>query len=122
MEMLMFADGFVIPISKANVAAYTKIAKAARKVWMKHGALEYRECVYEQIDEHGMINFLKLAKVKEDETVVFSWIVYKSKAHRAQVMKKVMSDPFMDKMMKSGVEMPFDMKRMVFSGFKVIVK
>ncbi len=118
----MFVDGFVIPLPKKNVAAYTKIAKAARKAWMKAGALEYVECVYEKIDEHGMVNFPELAKIKKNETVIFAWIVYKSKAHREKVMKGVFADPVMQKMMTPGMKMPFDMKRMVFSGFKAIVK
>lgn len=117
----MFIDGFVLPVPKGKVAEYTKMAKAARKVWMKHGALEYREFEFEEIDQQPMVSFLKMAKAKDEETVIFAWILYKSKAHRTKVLKLVLADPAMEKMME-GKEMPFDMKRMAYGGFKAIVK
>ncbi len=75
---MMFIDGFVLPVPKGKVAEYTKMAKAARKVWMKHGALEYREFEFEEIDQQPMVSFLKMAKAKDEETVIFAWILYKS--------------------------------------------
>ncbi len=119
---MAYVDGFLIPLPKKNVKAYTKMAKAAAKVWMEYGALEYRECVGDDLNVAGtQMNFIKAGKLKPDETVMFSWIVYKSKAHRAQVLKKVMADPRLQKMME-GKEMPFDVKRMCYGGFKVIVE
>ena len=120
---MSYVDGFVIPIKKADVNAYKKMATWGAKTWKKYGALEYFECVGDDLKVMpGMgIGFAKMAKLKPDETVIFSWIVYKSKAHRDSVNKKVMSDP---KMNEAGdpKDMPFSMKRFVFGGFKVIVQ
>lgn len=117
-----YVDAFVIPIKKKNIAAYKKMAEWGGKTWMKHGALEYFECVGDELKngEHSGQGFIKLAKLKPDETVVFSWIVYKSKAHRNQVNKKVMSDPGMNNF--DPATMPFDMKRFATGGFKPIVE
>ncbi len=117
--MPKYVDGFVIPMPKKNIAAYKKMAKAAGKVWMDHGALEYRECVAEDTRASFGLPFPKLAKVKKGETVVFSWIVYKSRKHRDSVNAKVMKDKRMDKMMN--IPMPFDVKRMTYGGFEVLV-
>jgi uncharacterized protein YbaA (DUF1428 family) len=118
---MSYVDGFVIPMPKKNVKAYTKMAKIASKVWMEHGALEYRECVGDDLEAAGVTSFLKLAKVKPDETVVFAWIVYKSKADRKRVLKLVMADPRLQEMMAQK-EMPFDVRRMTYGGFKTVVK
>lgn len=119
--MAKFVDGFVIPIPKRKVAAYRKIAKEASRIWMKHGALEYFETVQEPFKLHpGLKSFERAARAKSGETVIFAWIVYKSKAHRNQVNKKVESDPGMQKFF--GMEMPFDMKRMTVGLFKTIVE
>ena len=117
-----YVDGFVIPVPKKNVSKYRAIARKAAKIWRKHGALEYRECVGDDIDGKGMgVPFPRLAKVKRGETVVFSWVVFKSRAHRDRVNARVMKDPTIAKMMKDPKAMPFDAKRMTYGGFKVIV-
>jgi uncharacterized protein YbaA (DUF1428 family) len=96
------------------------MAKLASKVWRDHGALEYRECAGDDMEIKGMVPFPRAAKAKPDETVVFAWVVFKSRAHRDQVNAKVMKDPRLDKMMDMK-EMPFECKRMVYGGFKTIV-
>ena len=117
-----YVDGFVVPVPKKNVAAYRRIATKAGKVWREHGALEYRECVGEDLAfKMGMgVPFRRLAKLKAGETVFFSWIVYRSRAHRDAVNKKVMKDPRLAKMMTPGA-MPFDVKRMAYGGFETLV-
>lgn len=116
-----FVDGFVLPIKKKDVPAYRRIAQKAAKVWMEHGALEFRECVGEDLNIKGMLSFPKLAKAKPGETVFFSYIVYRSRRHRDQVNAKVMKDPRLEKMMGPG-GVPFDVKRMAYGGFKVLVE
>lgn len=116
---MRYADGFVIPMPKKNVATYRRIAQAAGKIWRDHGALEYRECVGEDLEVKMGLPFTRLAKVKPGETVVFSWIVYKSRAHRDRVNANVMKDPRMAKMMK--LPMPFEVKRMAYGGFEILV-
>ncbi len=117
-----YVDGFVIPIKKKDVAAYKKMAEWGAKTWKSYGALEYFECIGDDLKvmQGAGQGFGKLAQLKKDETVVFSWIVYKSKAHRDQVNKKVMSDPSMNNFDSS--KMPFDMKRFAVGGFKPIVE
>jgi uncharacterized protein YbaA (DUF1428 family) len=122
---MTYVDGFVIPVPKKNLAAYRKMAAAGAKVWKKHGALEYFECAGDDLSPKmpGMkiASFRTLAKAKPGETVVFSFIVYKSRAHRDAVNKKVMKE--MDEFMKEHPqEMPFDMKRMAYGGFKTLVQ
>lgn len=117
--MPRYVDGFVIPIPKKSVPAYKKIATKAGKIWLEYGALQYVECIGDDLVKNFGLPFPKLAKLKPGETVVFSWIVYKSKAHRDQVNKKVMADPRLAKM---GPEMmPFDAKKMSYGGFRTIV-
>lgn len=113
-----YVDGFVIPVPKKNIAAYKAMAKLGGKVWMEHGALEYRECVGDDLKPPFGLPFPKAIKLKPGETVVFSWIVYKSKAHRDRVNAAVMKDPRLKEMPK---EMPFDVKRMAYGGFKTLV-
>jgi uncharacterized protein YbaA (DUF1428 family) len=120
---MSYVDGFVIPVPKKNIAAYRKIARQAGKVWMEHGALQYVECVGDDLAVKMITaTFPKLVKLKPGETVVFSWIRYKSKGQRNRVNAKVMKDPRMDAMMAGGMPMPFDMKRMSYGGFKAIVE
>lgn len=118
--MPRYVDGFVIPIPKNKAAQYRSIAKKACKIWMEHGALEYIETLGDDLKIKGMGSFLKMAGAKPTETIVFAWIVYKSRAHRDSVNKKIMADPRMKKMMET-TDMPFDCKRMAYGGFKVIV-
>jgi uncharacterized protein YbaA (DUF1428 family) len=117
---MAYVDGFVLPIPKKNMAVYRKMATAACKVWMEHGATEYRECVGEDMNVKFGVPFPKLARTKPGETVVFAWIVFKNKAHRDRVNAKVMKDPRLSEMMK-GKSMPFDVKRMAYGGFEMIV-
>lgn len=117
--MANYIDGFVIPIPKANIAKYKKIAKLAGKVWLEHGALEYHECQGDDIKPGKYTSFPQSVKLKPNEIVFFSWIVYKSKAQRDRILKKVMEDPRIKNM---GPEaMPFDGKRMIYGGFKPLV-
>ena len=115
----MYVDGFVLPVPKKNLAAYRKMAKLAARVWKKHGALDYQECVGDDLSIPGMYSFPKLAKAKSGETVFFSYITYRSRAHRDRVNGKVMKDPSLAAM--CGQKMPFDMKRMAYGGFKQFV-
>jgi len=117
-----YVDGFVIPIPKRNLKEYRRIAQLAGKVWRDHGALDYKECVGEDlaIKGHPIVTFPKLAKVKAGETVVFSYILYKSRKHRDKVNAKVMKDPRLANMMDPK-KCPFDMKRMSYGGFTVLV-
>ena len=118
--MPKYVDGFVIPLPKKNVAQYRRIASKACKIWMEHGALDYVECVAEDTSVKGMLSFPRLAKVKANETVVFAWIVYKSRKHRDAVNKKVMADPRISALCGPD-SVPFDCKRMAYGGFDVLV-
>ena len=120
--MARYVDGFVIPVPKKKLDAYRRISQKAGRVWKKYGALEYMECVGDDLKiKMGMgKSFLKIVKPKAGEVVVFSWIVYKSRAHRDRVNAKVMKDPGVAESMKEEA-MPFDMKRMTYGGFKVFV-
>jgi uncharacterized protein YbaA (DUF1428 family) len=119
--MAKYVDGYVIPVPRKNVAAYKRMAMWGRKLWMKYGALQYFECVGAdlKVPKGGGPGFPKGIRLKAGETVMFSFIVYKSKAHRDAVNAKVMTDPSMAKMPP---KMPFDMKRFLVGGFKVIVE
>jgi uncharacterized protein YbaA (DUF1428 family) len=118
---MSYVDGFLLPIPKRKLALYRKIARAAGKVWMDHGALEYLECAGDDLRIHGTALFGKAVRAKKDETVFFSYIVYRSKAHRNSVNRKVMTDLRLQRMMQPGA-MPFDMKRMCYGGFKAVVE
>ena len=115
-----YVDGFLLPVPKKNLAAYRKMAVLGGKVWREHGALEYMECVGDDLNIKFTLPFPKLMKLKAGEVPVFSWITYKSKAHRNKVNAKVMKDPRMKPSMEKG-KMPFDMKRMCYGGFTVLV-
>src|SRR6266853_5744044 len=117
---MQYVDGYVLPVPKKNLPAYRRMAKLGSKLWMDHGALEYRECVGDDLNTKFGMTFPALVKPKPGETVVFSWIVFKSKAHRNRVNALVMKDPRLAKMADPKA-MPFDCKRMVCGGFKVMV-
>ena len=118
--MARYVDGYVLPVPKKNVNAYRRMAQKAGKVWREHGALEYFECVGDDLNVKWGTTFPRRFRAKPGETVVFAWIVFKSRAHRDRVNAKVMKDPRLAKMMDPGA-MPFDEKRMVYGGFKVMV-
>lgn len=120
--MAKYVDGFVLSIPKKNTAKYKKMAEEARDVWMKHGALDYKECMLENAKPDKVVTFTfpKMAKTKPSEAVWFSFIVYKSKKHRDSVYKKVMAY-FDKKYGEDKMEMPFDMKRFAYGGFTVEV-
>ena len=116
-----YVDGFVVPVPTKKMAAYKKMSLLGAKVWLEHGALQYVECVGDDVKPGKLTSFPQSVLLKRGETVVFSWIVYKSRAHRDKVMEKVMKDPRMAKMM-GRKDLPFDAKRMIFGGFKMIVE
>lgn len=116
-----YADGFVLAVPKKNVNAYVQMAKKTSKIWREHGALEYRECVGDDLNVKMGLPFPRLTKLKPGETVVLAWIIYKSRAHRDRVNAKVMKDPRM-KGICDERSMPFDMKRMTYGGFRVMVE
>jgi uncharacterized protein YbaA (DUF1428 family) len=118
---MRYIDGFLLPVPKRKIEAYRRISSKAGKVWREHGALEYRECVGDDLRNKWGVTFPARVRAKRGETVVFSWIVYKSRAHRDRVNKKVMADPRLAAMMSGDVPMPFDMKRMAYGGFRTIV-
>ena len=115
-----YVDGFVVPVPKKSVEAYRKLARKAGKIWKEHGALEFREAVADDVKKGKWTSFPRSVKLKPGETVFFSWIVYKSRADRDRINAKVMKDPRIAGMdMK---DMPFDAKRMIYGGFKVLVQ
>ncbi len=118
--MSNYVDGFVLPVPRKNLAAYRRMAGLAGKVWREHGALEYIECVADDVKPGKVTSFPQSVKLKRGEVVVFSWIVYKSRAHRDSVNKKVMKDPRIAPMMDVKA-LPFDGKRMFWGGFKVML-
>src|SRR3712207_1077690 len=118
--MAKYVDGFVLPVPKRKVDDYRRMARKAGKVWIEHGALEFRETVAEDVKKGKVTSFPQSVKLARNETVVFSWIVYKSRAHRDRVNAKVMDDPRIEAMMSDGDE-PFDPKRMIYGGFEVLV-
>jgi len=117
----MYVDGFVLPVPEKNLKAYRAIAQKAGKIWREHGALQYVEAVGDDLDNNWGVSFPKLIKVKPGEKPLFSFIIYKSRADRDKVNKKVMADPRMQKIMKKGEPMPFELKRMAYGGFKYLV-
>jgi uncharacterized protein YbaA (DUF1428 family) len=117
---MRYVDGYVLPVPKKNVQAYRRMAQRAGKIWREHGALEFRECVGDDLNVKMGMPFPRMIKLKRGETVFFSWIVFKSRAHRDGVNAKVWKDPRLAKMMDQK-SMPFDHKRMVYGGFKILV-
>lgn len=116
--MALDVDGFVLPVPRKHFAAYRRLARQAGEIWRENGALEYRECVGEDLRARGMLPFPRAIRAKRGETVVFAWIVYKSRAHRDRVNRKVTRDPRLAKMMDPK-KMPFDSRRMCYGGFQV---
>lgn len=117
---MAYVDGFVVPVPKKKLDAYRRMARKAGKVWREHGALEFKECVADDVKPGKVTSFPQSVKLKKNETVIFSYIVYKSRAHRDRTMAKVMKDPRIAKMMNPK-DMPFDGMRMFWGGFKVLV-
>lgn len=115
---MRYVDGFVIPVPKKNLKAYARMARIGAKMWMKHGALDYKECVGDDLQPKWGTPFSRIVKLKPGETVIFSYIVFKSRAHRDRVNAKVIKE--MQKM-SDMKDVPFDMKRMTYGGFKVLV-
>ena len=118
---MKYVDGFVVPVPVKKLAAYRRMAQKAGRVWREHGALEFIECVADDVKPGKWTSFPRSVKLKAGETVVFSYIVYKSRAHRDKVMAKVMKDPRLAAMMNSR-SVPFDGKRMIWGGFKTMVQ
>ncbi|MFN2399471.1 MAG: DUF1428 domain-containing protein [Gemmatimonadaceae bacterium] len=116
---MQYVDGYVLPVPKKKLQAYRRMAQMGAKLWKDHGALEYRECAGDDLKSKWGVPFPRMIKLKPGETVIFSWIVFKSRAHRDRVNAKVMKDPRMADMDPNA--MPFDPKRMVYGGFKVLV-
>jgi uncharacterized protein YbaA (DUF1428 family) len=116
-----YVDGYVIPIAKKKLAAYAAMARKAGKIWKEYGALDYKECIADDVKKGKHTSFPQAVKLKSGEAVWFSWIVYKSRAHRDAVMKKVMKDERLADMMDPK-KMPFDAKRMFFGGFRPMVQ
>lgn len=115
-----YVDGFVLPVPKKKLPEYIRIARKAGKIWLEHGALDYQECAGDDLEIQGMTPFTKCFPVKAGETVMFSYIVYKSRAHRDRVNAKVCKDPRLAAMCDP-TNMPFDLKRMAYGGFKAVV-
>ena len=117
---MRYVDGYVLPVPKKNIKTYLRIAKQAGKIWREHGALDYKECVGDDLNVKCGVPFGRTLKLKPGETVIFAYIVFKSRTHRDSVNKKVMKDPRLTCSMDPK-NMPFNPKRMVYGGFKVIV-
>ena len=115
-----YVDGFVVPVPKRKLAAYRAMARKGGEIWMEHGALEFRECIADDVKPGKWTSFPQSVKLKAGEVVFFSYIVYKSRADRDRIMKKVMADPRLESFMDPK-NMPFDGKRMIYGGFKVMV-
>jgi uncharacterized protein YbaA (DUF1428 family) len=119
-EAMAYVDGFLLAVPKNKLQVYRNIARKAGKVWREHGALDYKECVADDVKPGKVTSFPQAVKLKKNEAVWFSWIVYKTKADRNRILKKVMADKRLAKMMDPKA-MPFDMKRMIYGGFRVVV-
>ena len=120
--MPQYVDGFVVPVPTARLEAYRKMAQEAGRVWREHGALEFRECVAEDVKVGKITSFPRSVQSKPDETVVFSWIVFASRAERDRINALVMKDPRMSEMMQGKADWPFDGERMIYGGFETIVE
>jgi uncharacterized protein YbaA (DUF1428 family) len=118
---MSYVEGFVVPVPKSKLAAYRRMATAAGRIWREHGALEYVECVGDDVNPGKVTSFPQAVQLKKTEVVVFSWIVYRNKTARDRIMKKVMNDPRLAHMMDPK-KLPFDGMRMFWGGFKPIVR
>jgi uncharacterized protein YbaA (DUF1428 family) len=116
-----YVDGFVLPLPKRNLKTYRRLATKAGRIWREHGAVDYWECVADDVKPGKVASFPRSVRLKSGETVLFAWIVFKSRAHRDQVNAKVIADPRLAEMMDAKV-MPFDAKRMIYGGFKPLVR
>ncbi|MFZ5675753.1 MAG: DUF1428 domain-containing protein [Pseudomonadota bacterium] len=116
---MAYVDGFLLAVPKKNLTQYRKMAKLAGKVWREHGATGYVECVADDVPMGKLTSFPRSVKQKPSETVIFSWVTYKSRAERNRILKKVMADP---RLQMDSKKMPFDGKRMIYGGFKVFVE
>ena len=116
-----YVDGFVVPLPKRNLKAYRRLATKAGKIWREHGAVDYWECVADDVKPGKVTSFPRSVKLKSGETVLFSWIVFKSRAHRDHVNAKVIADPRLAEMMDGKIA-PFDAQRMIYGGFKALVR
>jgi uncharacterized protein YbaA (DUF1428 family) len=119
--MARYVDGFVVPVPKARLDEYRRLARKAGKIWREYGALEYVECVADDVDPGKLTSFPRSVKLEPNEIVVFAWIVYRSRAQRDRIMEKVMADPRLT-VMADPANMPFDAKRMFWGGFKTLVE
>lgn len=117
---MRYVDGYVLPVPKKNLQAYRRIALKAGRIWREHGALQYRECAGDHLNVKGLVPFPRRIRLKRGETVVLAWIVFKSRAHRDRVNAEVMKDARLANLMDP-TSMPFDVKRMVYGGFKILV-
>jgi uncharacterized protein YbaA (DUF1428 family) len=116
-----YVDGFVVPVPKSNIGKYEEMSRKCGEIWREHGALEFRETIADDVKPGKLTSFPQSVDLKDDETVVFSWIVYESRKHRDEVNDKVMKDPRMAQMM-SPETLPFDGKRMIYGGFEMMVE
>jgi uncharacterized protein YbaA (DUF1428 family) len=116
--MARYVDGYVLPVPKKSVDAYRRLARKAGRIWREYGALESRECIGDDLKVKGLVPFPRAVKSKPNETTIFAWVVFKSRAHRDRVNAKVMKDP---RLKMDSTSMPFDTKRMLYGGFKVLV-
>jgi uncharacterized protein YbaA (DUF1428 family) len=119
--MANYVDGFVLPVPRKNIDAYRRMARKAGKIWIEHGALSYHECAADDVKPGKVTSFPQAVKLEDDETVVFSWIVYRSRRERDRINAKVMADPRLESMMDPS-KLPFDGMRMFWGGFKTIVE
>lgn len=119
--MAHYVDGFVVPVPIEKIDAYRIMAEEAGKIWLEHGALQFVECIADDVKPGELTSFPQSVQMKEGETVAFSWIVYESREQRDAVNEKVMNDPRLKAMMEKG-EPPFDAKRMFFGGFRTLVE
>ncbi|MBN1817956.1 MAG: DUF1428 domain-containing protein [Sedimentisphaerales bacterium] len=117
---MKYVDGYIVPVPKKKLKAYVRMAKKAGKIWREHSALDYKECAGEDLKSKYGIPFPRIMKLKSGETVMFSYVVFKSRAHRDRVNAKVMKDPRIEKMCDPN-DMPFDCRRIVYGGFNVTV-
>jgi len=117
---MAYVDGFVIPVPKNKLDAYLEMARQAATIWREHGAIEFRECVADDVKPGQLTSFPQSVQLKEDEVVIFSWVVYESRAKRDEANDKIMADPRMTELMKPE-NMPFDGKRMIYGGFEMRV-
>ena len=118
--MANYVDGFVLPVPRRNIAAYRRLARKAGRIWREHGALAYVECVADDVKPGKVTSFPQSVKLKPNEVVWFSWIVYRSRRHRDRVVAKVMQDTRLANM--SAATVPFDVQRLISGGFKVAVE